>query len=151
METMAITALCTAPLCWRALKIEQVSAHAEKKWWQRCQTSIHNHSGDRNCHRGMGRPKNTWKWDLDTEIWTTDFRYSDGESSTMYSLIEINNLWHVCSIGGTRLWNLEWRPCSHNLTLWNGTQWRTVNDINRVSSRKKQKLASLNFLSCSIF
>jgi len=27
-------------------------------------------------HRGRGRPGNTWKTDLEREMWTADFRFS---------------------------------------------------------------------------
>jgi len=27
-------------------------------------------------HGGRGRPKNTWRWELENEMWTAGFRYS---------------------------------------------------------------------------
>jgi len=47
-------------------------------------------------HRGRGRPRNTWKRDLEREMWIAGFRFSwikmrDG--STRQSEVETSGLW----------------------------------------------------------
>jgi len=32
--------------------------------------------GALQCHKGRGRPKNTWKRDLEKEMWTARYKYS---------------------------------------------------------------------------
>ena len=61
-----------------------MSQLARRKWswlrhiWRRSDDSIVKHALQwaAHGHRGRGRPKNTWRTEIEKEMWTTSFEYS---------------------------------------------------------------------------
>ena len=55
-------------------------------------------------HRGRGQPKNTWRKELEKEMWTTGFKYSWRK---MEAAVQVRARWSgmvcgLCSIGSDK-------------------------------------------------